>query len=214
MPKAKSRSSSAPIALSTRMPAGACARSARSSVVLPCPAGASTSAIAAAAVAGGGEQRAEGVELRPRAPAARRRRRDHATLKLRTGRTPVGEASFRRWGAASPHARDVGVVAGGAPDARQGYPREAVITNSPPLPRSPPQCLSFRPAATAALASLALVAPATAAAQDAAPAAPALRRPYDDAGYWAFADRMQQRLDGLWDETMATTTAAAAAPTR
>ena len=28
----------------------------------------------------------------------------------------------------------------------------------------------------------------------------ARRRPYDDAGYWAFADRMQQRLDRLWDE--------------
>ena len=61
--------------------------------------------------------------------------------------------------------------------------------------------LSFRFAATAALASLALVAPATATAQDAAPAAPALTAaPYDDAGYWAFADRMQLRLDGLWDE--------------
>ena len=46
-------------------------------------------------------------------------------------------------------------------------------------------------AATAALAALALVAPATASAQT---------RPYDDAAYFAFADRMQQRLDRLWDE--------------
>lgn len=45
----------------------------------------------------------------------------------------------------------------------------------------------LRLAATAALASLALVAPASASA-------------FDDAGYWAFADRMQQRLDPLWDE--------------
>jgi hypothetical protein len=28
----------------------------------------------------------------------------------------------------------------------------------------------------------------------------ALAAPYDDAGYWRFADRMQQRLDGLWSE--------------
>ena len=60
---------------------------------------------------------------------------------------------------------------------------------------------SFRLAATAALASLALVAPAAATAQESAPAAPALSAaPYDDSGYWAFADRMQRRLDRLWDE--------------
>ena len=63
--------------------------------------------------------------------------------------------------------------------------------------------LSLRSAATAALAALALVAPATAAAQEPATtsaAPPLAAAPYDDAGYWAFADRMQQRLDRLWDE--------------
>ena len=55
---------------------------------------------------------------------------------------------------------------------------------------------TFRPAAAAALAALALVAPATAAAQERHASPPPLSAaPYDDAGYWAFADRMQQRLD-------------------
>jgi hypothetical protein len=31
-------------------------------------------------------------------------------------------------------------------------------------------------------------------------AAPAAAAPYDDAAYWNFADRMQQRVDGRWDE--------------
>ncbi len=31
-------------------------------------------------------------------------------------------------------------------------------------------------------------------------AAPAAAAPYDDAAYWAFADRMQQRVDDRWDE--------------
>ncbi len=31
-------------------------------------------------------------------------------------------------------------------------------------------------------------------------AAPAAAAPYDDDAYWAFADRMQQRVDGHWDE--------------
>src|SRR3954452_16436958 len=44
----------------------------------------------------------------------------------------------------------------------------------------------FRRAAAAALGLLAL---------SAAPAHAA----YDDAGYWSYADRMEQRLDGLWD---------------
>ena len=60
---------------------------------------------------------------------------------------------------------------------------------------------SLRFAATAALASLALVAPRPPPPRTPRPAAPALSAaPYDDAGYWAFADRMQQRLDRLWDE--------------
>jgi hypothetical protein len=53
--------------------------------------------------------------------------------------------------------------------------------------------LPFRSAAVAALAAVALMAPAAAHAdanQDA---------PYDDAGYWALADRMQQRFDRYWD---------------
>ena len=52
----------------------------------------------------------------------------------------------------------------------------------------------FRHVATATVAALALAAPATATAQTSSPA------PYDNAGYWAFADRMQDRLDGLWDD--------------
>ena len=31
-------------------------------------------------------------------------------------------------------------------------------------------------------------------------AAPAAAAPYDDDAYWNFADRMQQRVDGRWDE--------------
>jgi hypothetical protein len=49
--------------------------------------------------------------------------------------------------------------------------------------------------AVLAVTAAALLAPA------AAPAAQApLSAPFDDAGYWAFADRTQQRLDGSWDE--------------
>ena len=51
--------------------------------------------------------------------------------------------------------------------------------------------ISLRHAATAALAALALVAPATASAQT---------QPYDDTAYFATADKLQQRLDGLWNE--------------
>jgi hypothetical protein len=49
----------------------------------------------------------------------------------------------------------------------------------------------LRLVAAATLAALALWSPASASAQG---------PPYDDAGYWAFADRMQQRLDRRWDE--------------
>ena len=34
----------------------------------------------------------------------------------------------------------------------------------------------------------------------AAPASAAEPTAYDDAAYWAFADRMQQRVDDRWDE--------------
>src|SRR3712207_3006380 len=48
--------------------------------------------------------------------------------------------------------------------------------------------ISLRPAAVAALTALALVAPATASAQS-----------FDDTTYFATADKLQQRLDGLWN---------------
>jgi hypothetical protein len=51
----------------------------------------------------------------------------------------------------------------------------------------------FRHVVTATVAALALAAPATATAQTSPP-------PYDDAGYWAFADRMTDRLDSIWDD--------------
>ena len=54
---------------------------------------------------------------------------------------------------------------------------------------------SRRRSPAAAVAALALLLPA------AASAAPALlAAPYDEAGYWAFADRMQERLDATWDQ--------------
>ncbi|MDA0172730.1 hypothetical protein OJ998_26745 [Solirubrobacter taibaiensis] len=49
----------------------------------------------------------------------------------------------------------------------------------------------LRRAATAALAALALVAPATASAQT---------QSYDDTAYFATADKLQERLDGLWND--------------
>ena len=59
---------------------------------------------------------------------------------------------------------------------------------------------------TALVSAVALFAAAPAAHAADAPAAQATTAttlpapPFDDAGYWAVADRMQARLDGLWDE--------------
>jgi hypothetical protein len=67
-----------------------------------------------------------------------------------------------------------------------------------PLPKEVPMIRSSLAAVGAALALVLAPSAAHAAAPVSVPSLP--QTPFTDAGYWAFADRMQARLDSTWDE--------------